>query len=303
MAVFVRVVEAGGFSAAARALNLTPSAVSKLIARLEDRLAARLFRRTTRHLSLTEEGEAFYQRSARILAEIEEAEQAVSRLHGLASGTLRLNAAVAFFAYQVVPLLPEFMGRYPLVHLELTITDRVVDLVEEGADVGIRIGARFESTLVSRLLAEDHRIICAAPSYLARRGMPTDPAELAGHNCLAWSSRHGRLNEWPFQGPAGAFTVRAQGNMEVDNGECLYEATVAGLGIARLAAFRVGADIRSGRLVALLDQHHRAEPLPIHAVYPHRQHLSPKVRAFVDFLVEKFTPVPPWIVEAGQCLR
>lgn len=294
MAVFVRVVQAGGFSAAARQLDLTPSAVSKLIGRLEDRLGARLFRRTTRHLSLTEEGEAFYQRSTHILAEIDEAEQAVNRLHGLASGKLSITAAVAFFTFQIVPLLPEFLERYPLVHLDLAITDRIVDLVEEGADIGIRIGARFESSLVSRLLAEDHRIVCAAPPYLRRHGAPTTPADLAGHNCLAWSSRHARLNEWPFDGPGGPYVVRARGSAQMDNGECLYEACVAGLGIARLAEFRVAADIRSGRLVPLLADHHRAEPLPIHAVYPHRRHLSPKVRAFVDFLVEKFTPTPPW---------
>ncbi len=294
MAVFVRVVEAGSFTAAARTLDLSPSAVSKLIARLEDRLDARLIQRTTRRLSLTEEGSAYYERASRILAEIDEAEQAVAQLHTVPSGRLKITAAVAFATAQIVPLLPEFTRRHPLVHLQMNITDRVIDLVEEGYDLGVRIGARFDSSLVSRLLAEDKRVICAAPAYLQQRGHPETPAELAGHNCLAWTSPQGRLNDWPFLGPEGPYSVRAAGNTEVNTGEALYGMTLAGLGIARLAEFRVGGDMQAGRLIPLLEAHHRVEPLPIHAVYPHRQHLSPKVRAFVDFLVETFTPVPPW---------
>lgn len=294
MVAFVRAVDEGGFSAAARALNVTPSAVSKLIGRLEDRLGARLLNRSTRRLSLTEEGRAFHERCTHILADIDEAEQAVTRLHARPSGTLRVNAAAAFTTYQVVPLLPEFMTRYPLIHLELTVGDRVVDLVEEGADIGIRIGARSDSTLVSRLLAEDHRLIVAAPSYLQRRGVPQTPGDLLDHNCLMWSGQQSFLNEWPFTGANGPYTMSVTGDAEVNNGETLYEMTVAGLGISRLAEFRVAADVRTGRLVTLLSDVNRPEPLPIHAVYPHRKHLSPKVRAFIDFLVEKLTPVPPW---------
>jgi DNA-binding transcriptional LysR family regulator len=295
--VFVRVVQTGSFSAAARDSSLTPSAVSKLVTRLEDRLGTRLFRRTTRRLSLTEEGMAFHDRSVRILAEMDEAEQAVSRLHGVPSGTLRINAAVAFATYQVVPLLPDFLQRFPLVRIRLTVTDRIVDLVGEGDDLGVRIGARFESTLVSRLLAEDHRIIVAAPAYLQRYGTPRAPSDLSVHNCLTWESGRSSLNEWPFRGAQGDYTIRARGNAETNSGETLYEMALAGLGIARIAEFRVGADVKAGRLVSLLGDVHRADPLPIHAVYPHRQHLSPKVRAFVDFLVEKFTPVPPWATQ------
>lgn len=295
--VFVRVVQTGSFSAAARNSALTPSAVSKLITRLEDRLGVRLFHRTTRQLALTEEGAAFHERTVRILAEMDDAEKAVSRLHGVPSGTLRVNSAVAFATYQVVPLLPEFLQRFPLVRIHLTVTDRVVDLVGEGADLGIRIGARFESTLVSRLLAEDRRIIVAAPAYLHRHGTPKTPSDLSGHNCLAWESGQSALNEWPFHGPQGEYSVRAKGNTEVNNGETLCEMALAALGIARVAEFRVGADVKAGRLVSLLADVHRADPLPIHVVYPHRHHLSPKVRAFVDFLVEKFTPVPPWALQ------
>ncbi|MCW5698716.1 MAG: LysR family transcriptional regulator [Rhodospirillales bacterium] len=296
MEVFVRVVNEGGFSAAARALNVTPSAVSKFISRLEDRLDARLLNRTTRRLSPTEEGRAFHERCVRILAEIEEAEQAVSRLNAVPSGTLRVNAAVAIATYQLVPLLPEFMARYPLVHVDLAVTDRVVDLVEEGADIGIRTGARFDSQLVSRLLAEDHRVIVAAPSYLERRGVPKTPMDLLRHNCLMRSGAQAFLNEWSFDGPDGPFTLPIKGNTKVNNGETLYEMVMAGLGICRLGEFRVAADIRDGQLVSLLTDTNRTEPLPIHVVYSHRKHLSPRVRAFVDYLIEKFTPVPPWVV-------
>lgn len=294
MAAFVRVVEEGGFSAAARKLGVTPSAVSKLIGRLEDRLGARLLHRTTRSINLTHEGVAFYQRSVRILREIEEAEDAITQLHVAPRGTLRVNAAVAFATYQVVPLMPEFLERYPEIHLELTVTDRVVDLIEEGVDVAIRTGALADSSLISRLLAEDHRLICAAPAYLDRHGVPQTPDDLADHNCLAWMGNQGGLNDWPFDGPDGPYTVTASGNAEVNNGETLYEMALAGLGLAQMAEFRVGADIAAGRLVPVLLDHHRAGPLPIHVVYPHRRHLLPKVRSFVDFLAMKFTPVPPW---------
>lgn len=294
MAVFVRVVEAGGFSAAARATGLTPSAVSKLIGRLEDRLGARLLHRTTRRISLTHEGVAFYQRSARILRDIDEAEQAISQLHAVPRGRLRVNAAVAFATCQIVPILPEFLQTYPQVHLELSVTDRVVDVVEEGVDVAIRLGARIDSSLISRQLAVDHRIICAAPAYLARAGTPETPGDLVRFNCLSWIGNQGALNDWPFIGPNGPYVVTVRGNIEVDNGEALYEMTLAGLGIARMAGFRVGEAIKSGRLVPLLVGQHREQPLAIHAVYPHRRHLLPKVRSFVDFLTWKFTPNPPW---------
>jgi len=294
MAAFVRVVEEGGFSAAGRTLGLTPSAVSKLIGRLEERLGARLLHRTTRRISLTHEGVAYYQRSVRILREIEEAEDAITQLHVAPRGTLRVNAAVAFATYQIVPLMPEFLERYPEVHLELTVTDRVVDLIEEGVDVAIRTGALIDSSLISRQLAEDHRLICGAPAYLDRHGMPQTPDDLADHNCLAWIGNQGGLNDWPFDGPDGPYTVTVSGNAEVNSGETLHEMALAGLGLARMAEFRVGADIAAGRLVPLLLDHHRAEPLPIHLVYPHRRHLLPKVRTFVDFLAMKFTPAPPW---------
>ena len=296
MAAFVRAVDEGGFSAAARSLNVTPSAVSKLVGRLEDRLGTRLLNRTTRRISVTEEGRAFHERCVQILSAIDEAEVAASHLSASPSGVLRVNAAVAFATYQIVPLLPEFMARYPQIHLDLTVTDQVVDLIDEGADIGIRTGPQADSALISRLLATDYRIIVAAPSYLEQRGVPQSPADLLDHNCLMRSGQQNALNDWPFDGSDGPYTLRVSGDVAVNNGETLYEMTVAGLGISRLAEFRVAADARAGRLVTLLSDANRPEPLSIYAVYPHRKHLSPKVRAFVDFLVEAFTPLPPWAV-------
>lgn len=299
MAVFVRVVEAGGFSAAARALGLTPSAVSKLVGRLEDRLGARLLNRSTRRLSLTDEGRAYFERSRHILAEIEEAEQAVGGAKGLARGRLRVTAAVAFANHQIAPLLPRFLERYPEIHLELNITDRVVDLVEEGFDVGVRTGELSESSLISRLIAEDHRIICAAPAYLDRHGTPQRPEELSHHNCLMWTGDQSGLNDWPFIGPDGPYTVRVRGNTEVNNGDALVAMALAGLGLGRLARYRIADAIRAGRLVPLLGQYHRFVKLPIYVVYPHRRLLSAKVRAFTDFLVDAFSPRPPWAIDGS----
>lgn len=294
MSVFVRVVDEGGFSAAARSLHLSPSAVSKLVTRLEDRLGARLLNRTTRRLSLTEEGDTFYQRATQILTEIDEAELAVARLHAIPGGQLRVTAAVAFAIYQIVPVLPVFLERYPEVHVELDVNDRIVDLVQEGFDVGVRTGARQDSSLVSRVLAQDHRTICAAPAYLERHGAPETPADLLRHNCITWTGNPGGLNDWPFEGPDGPYTVRVRGNAEVNNGEALHEMALAGIGLAHMAEFRVGEDVKIGRLMHVLTDHHRVVDLPIHVAYPHRRHLSARVRAFVDFLVETFSPAPPW---------
>jgi DNA-binding transcriptional LysR family regulator len=297
MEAFVRVVEDGGFSAAARSLTMTPSAISKLITRLEARLGARLLHRTTRRINLTHEGAAFYQRSKRILTDIDDAEEAISLAHGAPRGLLTITTSTPFAHCQIVPILPEFFSLYPEISVDLAVTDRVVDMVEGGYDIALRINARKDSTLIVRQLATDRRIICASSGYLGRNGMPTVPADLRRHNCLAWTSNHADLNQWPFNGPEGPTTVRVSGNTAMDNGETLYEAVRAGIGIARLAGFRVGADIQAGRLVPLLTDFDISEPFPIDAVYTHRRHLLPKVRAFVDFLVRRFTPAPPWRID------
>jgi DNA-binding transcriptional LysR family regulator len=294
MAVFTKVVEEGSFSSAARALKLTPSAVSKQIGRLEDRLGVRLLNRTTRQLSATEEGDAFYQRCTRILTDMEEAELSVSQRHSTPRGTLRVNCGVAFGKHQISPMIPEFLSRYPDVNVEMTLTDALSDLVEEGQDVAIRFGKLQDSSMVARQLAVSRRAICCSPAYLAQNGEPKNPADLIHHNRLAFSTAI-HLNEWVFKLQDGSdFPVKAEGNFTANNGETIHEMVLAGLGIARLAEFLVAPEVKEGKLVRILKPFYRDIEVPINAVYPTRRHLSPKVRAFVDFLVEKFNPVPPW---------
>ncbi|HWP25866.1 MAG TPA: LysR family transcriptional regulator [Xanthobacteraceae bacterium] len=296
MTIFVRAVEEGGFSAAARALHLTPSAVSKHIARLEDRLGMRLLNRTTRHINLTEEGRALYDRYARIVAEIEEAEEWAKASRGSVRGTIRAAATVAFAKRHVLPLVPEFLARYPELRLHLDVTDRFVDLVEEGVDVAIRFTEQLtDPSLVARRLAVNRRVICAAPSYVEAHGTPQKPEDLLNHNCLTLYTVT-TFNEWEFEGPEGKRVLQVSGNFETNSADAVYHAALAGLGIARLSTYLVGPDLKAGRLVLLLPQYTH-EKASILAVYPHRRHLSPKVRAFVDFLLEKFTPVPPWEAE------
>lgn len=294
MQVFARVVDAGGFSSAARSLSLSPSAVSKQITRLEDRLGVRLLTRTTRRLNLTEEGDAFYHRVKRILSDIDEAEQAVSLSKTAPRGHLRVSCSVAFGEKQIAPIIPEFLDRYPEVALELMLSDGIVDLVEEGIDVAVRMGKLSNSAMVARKLGNNKRRICAAPSYVERYGVPDEPDDLHHHNCLGFTG-HNNLNEWPFRYPDGRRqTIRAEGNFVANNGESIYDLCLEGLGIARAADFLVSDDIKEGRLIEVLSDFIEDEPAPIHAVYPDPRHLSPKTRAFIDYLVEKFTPIPPW---------
>ena len=294
MEVFVRVVEAGGFTAAARALAMTPSAVSKLVARLEDRLKARLFRRTTRQLSLTEAGEAFHRHASRIVQDIADAERAVTRLGDAPRGLLRVSAAVTFGLHQIHPLVPEFLARCPEVRLELSLSDVFVDLVQEGYDMAIRGGPLSDTTLIARKLGDFGRPIVASPGYLKKHGRPKTPAELASHNCIMFQQP--QLNQWPFRDPkTGAEKpVQVQGNVVANNGETVLQMALLGVGIARLGEFSAGPAIKAGLLVPLLKEHESRDRLAISAVYPSRRHLPPKVTAFVDFLVEKFLPHPPW---------
>lgn len=293
MTVFVKVAEQGSFSSAARDLGQTPSAVSKLIGRLEDRLGVRLIHRTTRKLSLTEEGEAFFQRAVRILADIDEAELAVSSLHASPRGVLRVNSGVAFGKRVIGPLLPEFLAQYPEVSIEFTQSDAMVDLVEEGVDVAIRFGDLKDSSMVARFLAGSRRAVVASPDYLEKHGMPSHPDDLARHNLIGFSMQQ-HLNSWVFQDNGVERPIQVQGNFTANNGETLFEMVLAGLGVARMAEFLVGPAAKEGRLVRILTDYYRDVTVPIHAIYPNRRHLSPKVRAFVDFLVLRFTPKPPW---------
>ncbi len=295
MAVFARVVEAESFSGAARALGLSKSAVSKQVSRLEDRLSLRLLNRTTRRLSLTEAGAAYYQGCQRVVAAAEAAEQAVTHLAGAPRGRLRVNAPMSFGQRHIGPALPEFMRRYPELAVDLTLNDRIVDLVEEGFDVGVRIAPLADSSLVARHLAPSRSLLSAAPAYLEARGVPRGPEELEDHACLIYSYQASGA-AWRLTGPEGGRRLKVSGPLRANNGDALLAAALGGLGVALLPCFICGEDLRAGRLVRLLPGWEGAAPSAVSAVYPAARHLSPKVRVFVDFLAERFGGTPYWDV-------
>ncbi|MGV0952088.1 MAG: LysR family transcriptional regulator [Azonexus sp.] len=291
MSAFVCSVDRGGFSAAARELGLTPSALSKLVTRLEDRLGARLLQRTTRRLLLTPEGEAFYVRSRRILADMDEAEAEVVEAGVSPKGLLRLHCGSAFGMHQLAPAIPLFLERHPGVELDITISDTPLAAVEEGVDLAIRIGPLDESSLVARRICNLERVICAAPSYLARCGTPRTPDELQQHNCL-WITSLPVLRRWPFDTDDGIRVVHIDGNVVANNAETVLQLAIAGVGITRLTDVIVGDAIRRGELVPILGEWNHVEPVPLYATYPSGRNLSPKIRVMVDFLVEQFGAAP-----------
>lgn len=293
LAVFARVVEAGGFSAAAGSLGLSKSAVSKQVSRLEARLGIRLLNRTTRRLSLTEAGALFYEGCQRMVAEAEAAEAAVTHLAAAPRGTLRVNAPVSFAMLHLAPILPELMESCPELSIDLTLNDRRVDLVEEGYDVALRIGRLGDSSLIARRLAPSRSLLCAAPAYLERHGTPQRPEDLTGHNCLIYSYQaEGAL--WRFQGPEGAVSVRVTGRLQVNNGDVLCAAMQAGGGVGRLPTFIAGDALRAGRLLRLLPDWPLGDDAAVHAVYPSGRAPSPKIRVFIDFLAGRFGDPPYW---------
>jgi DNA-binding transcriptional LysR family regulator len=285
MEVFTRVVELGGFSTAARAFRMTPSAVSKLVARLEVRLGVRLINRSTRKLQLTPEGSAFYERALRILDEISAAEREAA-IGATPSGLLRVNTSVPFGLRLLLPLLPEFAKRYPEIKVEVVLTDLVVDLLEERADVAIRVGLMRESRLLARKLGESRMVVVASPGYLKERGTPKTPDDLADRNLLRFGFAKWE-NGWPFKIGGETVAVMPSGNALVSDGEAMQHLAVAGMGLARLARFHVEADIAAGRLVPVLEAFNPGDIEPIHAVFVgHGGQLPARVRAFLDYLVE-----------------
>ncbi|PJI39450.1 LysR family transcriptional regulator [Ferrovibrio sp.] len=294
MQAFVEVVDQGGFTEASRTLGLSPSAVSKLISRLEDRLGARLLQRTTRRVSLTAEGRVYADQVRGILAEIDAVEASVGGAEAEPRGSLRVNVAHGFGMTQVVPLLPGFLARYPKVDVQITFADHVVDLVAEGEDIGIRTGALRDETLIARKLGEHRRIICAAPGYLEKYGTPQTPEDLAQHNCLLFDGPEG-LNEWPFRKADGSIArIPIRGNFRSSNGDAIFRMLLAGVGLCYAADFGIRQAVEDGRLVPVLTGHTADILRPIHVVYPARKHLAAKVRAFTDYLVECYSASPPW---------
>ncbi|MBE9603856.1 LysR family transcriptional regulator [Acetobacteraceae bacterium H6797] len=294
MEVFVAAAEAGSFSAAARRLNLSPSAVSKVVSRLEARLGTRLLLRTTRALQPTAEGVAYLERARQILAEIDEAERLVANGAGATPrGRLRVNASVGIGERCIVPLLPDFLARYPEVEVDLTLTDAMVDLIESGVDIAIRIGELRDSGLMARKLMTSHRHIVASPEYLARHGTPQRPEDLLGHNCLRFNFRRAQ-DGWPFRDPATGepFTLPVHGNCWTNNGPTQRQLCLDGLGLARLGAFHVERDIARGRLVTVLDEFNAGDIETVQAVYVGHRHLAARQRAFIDFLAARLPSQP-----------
>ena len=291
--VFAHVVETGGFSAAAERLNLSATAASRHVAELEAHLQTRLLNRTTRRVSLTEPGRAFYERTVQLLADLDEAEQEAQRAAVVPRGTIRLTTSVNFGVRHVAPAIAAFLTAHAEVRFDVSLSDRLVDLVEEGFDLGVRIGAPGSDNIVARKLGETRLVPCASPAYLMKHGAPQVPEDLARHNCFTYEYVTPR-NLWRFRDAAGIErAVRVSGNLHSNNGDLLAEAAAQGTGVVFEPAFIVGPEVRAGRLVPLL-QDFDAAPMPIYAVYPSRKHLSAKVRLFVEFLVARFAQAQDW---------
>lgn len=286
IAIFVRVVERGGFAAAAEETGLTPSGVSKAVTRLEDRLGVKLLQRTTRRLMMTAEGELLLARGRDILAAIESTEAEVMAARGKPRGTIRVNVGTAYAKHRLAPALPAFRERYPEIDLIFSVADRRVDVIGEQLDVAIRTGPLTDSSLVARRLGEATRVIAASPTYLAKFGEPEHPSDLKHHTCLTVTG-FSRLSEWPLKIDGRVTPVAIKPAVTCDNADILAEMALAGMGIVRLGSFVIDDALSDGRLKPLLLDCHVSETVPITALMPPgRQHL-PRVRAFVDFLVEQ----------------
>ena len=292
MRTFTAVVEAGSFVGAADELEMSKAAVSRYVAELESRLGARLLNRTTRRLSLTEEGEVFYARCTELLSGVAAAESELTSRSGEAVGALRVSAPVSFGILHLAEIWGQFKKLHSKVMLDVTLSDRVVDLVEEGFDLAIRITTAMQnSSLISRKLASTRMVLCASPDYLKRAGAPQHPTELAQHSVLAfsyWSAR----DDWSFDGPTGPVSVTTHPCIRTNNGDTCRAGALQDQGVILQPTFLIGDDLRSGTLVELLPEF-RAGELGVYAVYSSRKHLSPKVRLLIDMLVEWFT-VPRW---------
>jgi len=286
MLVFARVVETGSFSAAGKLLDLTPSAVSKLVGRIEQRLGTLLLQRSTRQLTLTTEGKQFYDSCVRILDDIEEAEQGIATGKAAAHGTLRVNVSLPFGTHQLLPLIPEFSRRYPEIRLDLSLTDALVDLQREQVDVAIRMGALADASFQARPLGTSRLAVVASPAYLKAHGRPRHPDDLAGHRCFNFNFRRAR-DEWPFLLDGHTVYRQVGGGMLTNNGETMRLLTLDGLGISRLALFHVGKDLADGRLVELLPKFNPGDTEEIHAIFRQQRYMPQRVRVFIDFLVEK----------------
>lgn len=286
MRAFVEVVNAGSFVRAAELLNLSKTAVSRLVGDLETRLGVRLLHRTTRKLSLTQEGEVFHERCKSLLDSVGEAEAEITAHAGEALGQLRINVPVSFGTMHLAPLWPAFMAMHPKVVLEVTLADRLVDLVDEGYDLAVRIARLPSSSLVSRKLTSTRMLLCASPEYLRKHGAPTHPSDIAHHAVMAYTLL-ATGEQWTFDGPEGPVSVKVVPRMRSNSGDTCCIAALQHQGIVLQPSFLVGAHLQSGALVEVLPQY-RSIDFGVYAVYPSRKHLTPKVRVLIDFLVDAF---------------
>lgn len=292
MNAFAKVVAAGSYAEAARRLGLTRSAVSKAVMELEQLLGARLLDRTTRRVTPTEAGSAYYERCMSILADVEETELQISRLHDEPRGILKINAPMSFGILYLGDAVAEFMRSYPELRIELTLNDRFIDPLEEGVDVTVRIGALADSSLIARRLAPARLALVASPGYLQRHGMPAGPAELARHQCLAYGHM-AAVHRWQLRHGAETLTVPFSAALCSNNGEVLRASAIAGNGIAILPTFLIGPDIAAGRLQPILTDYPPMD-LGIFALYAPNRYLAAKTRLFIDFLAKRFGDDPAW---------
>lgn len=290
MLVFTKVVETGSFSAAGKLLKLSPSAVSKLITRLEERLGVLLFERSTRQLAITGEGGGFYDSCVRILNDIEEAENNAVGSSATPSGVLRINTSVPFGTHQLLPIISDFNLLYPNITLDLSLTDALVDLRRERMDVAIRMGPLDDASFRARALGSSRRAVVASPAYLACHGVPRTPQELENHRCFNFNFRRSR-DEWPFKVNQQTQYLAVRGDMLTNNGETMRQMTINGLGISRLGLFHIADDLKAGRLVELLADFNPGDTEEIHAIFNSQRYMPQRVRVFIDFLVERIGPL------------
>ena len=297
VSVFAAVVEAESFSGAARTLRCSKAAVSTQVQKLEDRLGVRLLNRTTRRLSLTDEGRAYFEHARRMLDEAREATDAIDSLDAEPRGLLRVNAPMSFGILHLGPALAEFIKAHPKIDVELNLNDRRIDLIEEGYDLAVRIARLADSTLIARRLAPCRRVIVAAPDYWNRHGRPSSPEDLRNHEALIYEHMENPDN-WRFKGSEGQISVTVRGRYRANNGEVLMAAAKAGLGVCLEPTFLCCGELQRGELEIALENF-EDDANSVYAVYPHRRHLSTRVRALVDFLVEHFGDPPYWDAWAG----
>src|SRR5690606_12463789 len=288
--IFILVASTGSLSAAARELDVSPAAVSYRLEKLENYSGTRLFHRTTRRLTLTQDGADYLQQVEHLVNEIKEVSAAASRRDEVPQGTLKVTMPASFGLKHITPIMPKFLKRYPDVQLNLVLNDEIIDVVAQGFDVAIRICELEDSELIARRLAADRRVECASPAYLEKHGVPNRPEELLSHNCLVLSQQP----YWTFNGPDGIERIRVRGNYICNNGEAIRYATYAGLGSSLKATWDVAGAIKQGRLRTILDDYPISSSTAIWAVYPSRRHMPAKVHTFINFLKEHFDSQPHW---------